>query len=123
MLTISSLYGNQNEERLYPRVFILIAHKHRALYEHVLKSVLLKGAEVLGIRRRNLPTLVKWERFTGDFESGLRGAVESVGMSILLRRLRALGCHFLFVKVSSDVSFLCYLVMLFSSCTIHYSKF
>jgi hypothetical protein len=99
LLTISSLYGRENEERLYPRVYILIAKKHRALYELVLERVLTAGADVLGIRRRNLPTVVKWERFTSDFESGLRGAIQSVAMALLLRQLLALGCHFHFVKV------------------------
>ena len=69
------------------------------MYELVFERVLLAGADVLGIRRRNLPTVVKWERFTTDFESGLRGAIQSVAMAILLRRLLALGCHFNFVKV------------------------
>ena len=103
LLTINTLYGKTNEERLYPRVYILLAHKHRALYELVLERVLLRGAEVLGIRKRNLPAAVKWERCTSDFESGLRGAVETVAMSILLRRLRVLGCHFHFVKVFPNV--------------------
>ena len=84
---------------MYPCVHILIAKKHRALYELVLERVLLAGADVLGIRHRNLPTVVNWERFTSDFESGLRGAIQSVAMAILMRELLALGCHFHFVKV------------------------
>jgi hypothetical protein len=111
LLTISSLYGRENEERLYPRVYILIGHKHTALYELIIERVLYRGAEVLEIRRRDLPTEVKWKRFTSDFESGLRGAIQRVCMSILLRELRALGCHFHFVKVFL-YSFICYLLVM-----------
>ena len=43
---MSSLNGRKNEERLYPRVYILIAKKHRALYELVFERVLLTDERV-----------------------------------------------------------------------------
>ena len=100
LLTISSLYGDKNQERLYPRIYILIGSKRQDLYESVIENVLLRGARWLGVARRDLPTVVKWEMFTTDFEPALRNAIQRVCFALLLRWLRALGCHFHFVKVT-----------------------
>jgi len=97
LLTLSTLYGDEDEERLYPRVFIFIAKKHEALYKSVLEKVLNKGADLLGYD--DLAAACKWKRVTMDFESGLRNAFVAVGQDLLNRELNILGCLFHFVKV------------------------
>jgi hypothetical protein len=97
LLTLSTLYGDENEERLYPRVFIFLAHKDEALYKLVLEKVLTRGAELLGYP--DLTAACKWERVTMDYETGLRNAFLAVGRDLLERELDILGCLFHFVKV------------------------
>ena len=97
LVTISSLYGEENHERLYPRVFIFLEKKLEVLYKSVLKKVLTAGAALVGCA--DLKAACKWKMVTMDFESGLRNAFLFVGRTLLERDLDILGCLFHYVKV------------------------
>ncbi len=69
--------------------------------EIVVEEVVLRGAALLGLT--DLPSQVKWQEVTSDFEPAIRNGFVRVGQSLLCRRLKTRGCHFNFTEVTQNL--------------------
>lgn len=71
LFTLSTLYGTENNEKLYGRVYVLCSHRTAQMYRLLFQKLLEVCQEKFGIDIGS----IAWKTFTLDFEEALKGII------------------------------------------------